>query len=404
MRFIGDAGWRPFVLVLLGVTSTMLAATGCGGGDGGGSDPGALAARDGGEGGQQAADAGGTGDVGNVEGVGAEAGVSVHTDADVAGHDAEASQDAGAESDANDDANDDAKLPLALIYHAPASGIDLADGTLRTGFDAIITASRVANASGQATGIVTVGTLVESSTSLTYQPEPSNALVVKRANGVTMTFHVYAADGSSVEPAEFFDHDHVLDLDARVDGSIDVRASSARRGRYLDLRITGSVVLEGATVGVALLKSTDTQFESDSTGQDYKSEGTISGEIFTDAWRLQVDESSGFQLVSVTSERETSTSSVRNIRSRLVTPSDTFTYADVVIKKAFHNGDPVDESFWVCSGQLLRNGAPYGVFERDVRLADPRDGGGFILFGLRVGETWLELERWRGYYERPGGS
>ncbi|MBK8014210.1 MAG: hypothetical protein IPK13_23030 [Deltaproteobacteria bacterium] len=307
-------------------------------------------------------------------------------------------------ADATNEPDRGSDQPFALTYNAPASGIDLADGTLRAGFDAIITASRLANASGQATGIVTVGTVIESSAGVSYRPEPTNALIVERASGVTITFRVRAADGSSTEQAEFFDHDHVLDIEARVDGSLDVRASSARQGQRQDLRIEGTVVFDGTSVDVRLVRSTDVAFESDSTGNEYSSEGTVTGQISTDAWQLDVDESASFHLVSVASERRTSSSSARSIRSRLVAGSDTFEYVDVAIKKAFQNGDPVDEDFWVCRGQLVKNGLPFGTFEREVRLADPKDGGGFILFGLRVGERWIELERWRGYYERPGGS
>lgn len=157
----------------------------------------------------------------------------------------------------------------------------------------------------------------------------------------------------------------------------------ARRGQkiYLDSRARGGsdrLVVKGRILAANRMLNVDLKIrqghsgDHDMSGHGSKDVVQVSGSIKGKGFSLKVDARSVSEFQA--SGARSANSMVTRVNNVLQQGGSTYRWKDVVFKSSFRNGHPSSlDSFWEASGQVTKDGAPWG------RVAFVQRGRRFVL-------------------------
>lgn len=258
----------------------------------------------------------------------------------------------------------------------------------------------------EGTGKVTeTGTLTQSRFGFTYEPEPSDKLVLKLPTA-THEFVVKVVRGNmqAPTPAAFLASNHHLHYVHTLDGvgAVEVKANAIGLGWAAE--VTGWYEEEKQRYDLSLKMEGGSLFENGGrSGQESKTDYKIMGEVTAPDFKLTVDERHFFHLVSV---GEAVTHSIDEIRNTLTVGSVTYKWVDASVTKVFKTAGgrmmPVFDasSKWAVKGKVLKDDKEFGSYKLSVgqKSIDQRRKyhGNLEIVVETAGDERIVLQSWRG--------
>jgi hypothetical protein len=272
-----------------------------------------------------------------------------------------------------------------------------------------VAAATAANANGQQ--LVTRGTVTMQAAQgqvPSYAAGPGDRLVWKVPGRAPVEFFLTRVEGDWSEGGRhFLFGNHALKYRVVVRDQLDLEVERTRRrvGIFTtnyEIKIRGSLLLQGKKHQVDLGMRGRDYFESDLGGAESYNDSTVTGTIIGPALRLTADETAHFTLVS--SKRDVVSFDWRKINNRAEVGGKTYRWQDVFLKKNFKNGKisgaDRSPSDWVCQGRVTADGATFATYGKDAR-AFLEAKTGFIVYQITTPAGTLELERWRAPNQSP---
>lgn len=262
-----------------------------------------------------------------------------------------------------------------------------------TSANVLVNALFAATEQAGSTVLVSHGTLQPMGDTWVWSAEPGDALIVEApdARWVFNVEEAIASDPSSPDAA--LAGDHRLRFRVRIDDRADLRISSVRSGTGREATVDGTLTVGGVAWNVEGLRLVgDDRFENDASGSAYESAEVLTGRGRSSGARFDLDERWHFELVTSTRPRGSAQTAQRVVNSDVTIAGSRYTWVDGTTRKAFRDGKPSDEDFWTASGEVRRDGAPYGRYRMDIQSFGA-DGAGFVLFFIDTPDGTIELER-----------
>lgn len=255
-----------------------------------------------------------------------------------------------------------------------------ADGlTLRSlAVNAVFLASQTAN-TGQP---ITTGTLdiIDPST-VTYNAEPLDRLVVNLADGRTFTEYVTTMTGSNTSTLDsFLSNAHQLDVrivtsplgaapDPNVDvpPNADIQLTSNLENGETTIVLNGQMESAGGPVTVNLTSVGTRYFESSFGGTEDRSNSTLVGTVVGANFDITVDEA--YANTRVVFEGESASTADADIRNAWTVQDISYAIQNGVIRRSFRDGFVNENELstrWQATGDLLRNGQAVGALQMNI--------------------------------------
>ncbi len=256
-----------------------------------------------------------------------------------------------------------AKPPVELStiaqdgYNAPQYMKSTGEEALALGAEAVWQASLING--GQT--LITTGTLTQTavnSDNFTYSASPNDKLVVKFANGTTVSFLVTKMDGDFSSNSEnFIQQPHEFQITMQISDGTDIEIYSYQNNGQKLGSLKGAVVYENKTWQVDIDLQGSYSFDVGS-GSSYENEEQISGTLSSTDFSMTMNEYYHYQSIYVDNFVE---NVERRSNSTWVQNNTTYALKDVVIRKAFFNSKPSElDSYWIVQGSLLENNVQIG--------------------------------------------
>jgi hypothetical protein len=229
-----------------------------------------------------------------------------------------------------------------------------------------------------------------------YSAGPNDRLVWKGAGLPTTEYFIAEIQGDLGPNGNFFGKNYTLKFRAIWKGEHDQEVACFRNGGHYEVRLKGSMKLQGKPHQLDLHLRGDDHFDIDSSGFEKRDTYTITGTIKGPTGELFVDEAVHF--TAVRGGKDIVSFDWRKINNKLVAGDQTYQWENVFLKKNFKNGkvsgaerNPPD---WVCTGRVLVNGQPVANYNPDIQ-AYLKSSTGFLIFHVETSSGRIELERWR---------
>ncbi|MEM8884071.1 MAG: hypothetical protein AAGD14_08385 [Planctomycetota bacterium] len=259
--------------------------------------------------------------------------------------------------------------------------------------------------------VVQTGTLTPRLGGFVYSPQPQDRLVVKLPTGThEFRFSKIQGNAQAPNPQAWLGANHELAYTHKNgDHGEATLIVKYVNGRF-DNTMKGWFRHAGVQYAYDLRAVGTYGFNQDMSGNQSTSDYALTGTMKADKFDLKVDERHKFVLVSASGGRglktATATHSVDTCRNTLKRGDTTYTWVDATTVKAFFDGKPGRPlTDWKASGQLRKNGKPYGTFEYVCKITAPvwkrikKRYHGRLLIVLTAPDQVVVLEQ----YRAPGG-
>lgn len=239
--------------------------------------------------------------------------------------------------------------------------------------------------------LITTGTLTQQGQNWAYALIPSDRLVVQFQAGTNLDFYITRMEGDFTGDAtSFLQRPHVFDYRVAAPGVGDLTFASEIPAETCNFRATakGTLVWRDVTYTIDLTLAgqycVENGFGYFSLLNDYSATGTVVAPGFD----LRVAHRRRFELI--TSSKDSAISEEDWNNNTLTVGNDTYQWNNTKKQKSFKDGKPSSlDTYWQAYGDVFRNGAPYGVYQR---TADNTIG--VVKFILVLPTETIDLEVW----------
>lgn len=241
------------------------------------------------------------------------------------------------------------------------------------------------------TQLITRGTLQQQGQNWTYALAPDDRLVVRFQSGTNLDFHITRMEGNFTGDAtSFLQQPHLFDYRVTAPGVGDLTFASEIPAGTCNFKAAaqGSLVWRGVTYTIDLTLAGQYCVENGFGYFSLLNDYTTAGTVVAPGFDLRVDQRRRFELITTSKDSAISEEDWNN--NTLIIGSDTYQWSHTKKQKSFKDGKPSSvDTYWQASGDVLRNGAPYGVYQRtaDALL-------GIVKFVLVLPGETIDLEVW----------
>jgi len=207
-----------------------------------------------------------------------------------------------------------------------------------------------------------IGTLTWSSAgTVSYLPTPTNRLRVNYANGRTIDFEITTLQGYFNEgPDEFLKNNYQLSCRGIEKDQTDLTMNVTRTNRTTASTATGTIVYAGSTYQVNVQEESNTFFDSDSGGAEYRTNTIQQGTVIGSDFELTINENLSFQLMSY--QGESASHSYRSTNNQWRVAGQRYAFENGVFARSYTNGRPAHlDTEWQATGVIRRNNQRWSV-------------------------------------------
>lgn len=225
-----------------------------------------------------------------------------------------------------------------------------------------------ANALGSPMPVSRGTVTLDANNQVQYEEEPADRQLVNLPDGTSVEILLDRLESSF--QGDFFDNPHTLvgrvHWPERFDLTIDATQIDEPGQFFRDIRtraVQGTINDDGEEYAVDVESNGTVYFEIDNTGSELLEESVITGTIDSDTGTTSLQDTWRYNLVTVSDSGNTSSASTlrRTSRSSWTTGEHSYSFADLIIIAHFRDGVASDQDNWEADGELLRDGAPYGM-------------------------------------------
>ena len=260
---------------------------------------------------------------------------------------------------------------------------EVGDGSRRSLLRCVASAVEAARLTGQPRPVL-VGTLRLQSGQATYEPTPTDRLMVISGSEPAATFRITSMNGDfSSGGNNFFDSDHDFAAQVELSGVLDVQATSQRRARAAQRMVRGSAILDGNSFAVDVNETDDIFFDSSGGGIQVRVRTTVRGSVEGQGISVQLQDD-----VNVLAQRTTflSVETQRTLASTWEVNGARYELRDGRLNKVFRDARATELSFWRAEGTILKDGVAIGSLRGDFENS-------FYVVRLVRGDERVELIR-----------
>ncbi len=260
---------------------------------------------------------------------------------------------------------------------------EVGDGSRRSLLRCVTGAVEAARLTSQPQPVL-VGTLRLQSGQATYEPTPTDRLVVISGTEPAATFRITSMNGDfSSGGNNFFDGDHDFDAQVELAGVLDVQATSQRRARAAQRMVRGTAILDGNSFAVDVNETDDIFFDSSGGGIQVRVRTTVRGSVEGQGIRVQLQDD-----VNVLAQRTTflSVETQRVLASTWEVNGARYELRDGRLNKVFRDARATELSFWRAEGTIFKDGVAIGSLRGDFENS-------FYVVRLVRGDERVELMR-----------
>ncbi len=238
--------------------------------------------------------------------------------------------------------------------------------------------------------LVTTGTLTQQGANWDYTPTPPDRLFVQFQTGSNLTYYVTRMEGDfSRDAATFLENPHAFNYRVIVPNLGDLSFDNAIPPGTCDFLVTarGGLTLSNVTYDLDVTLS-GTYCIDNSFGYQLINDYTTTGTVNAPGYALTLNQRWRHELIGGGGGGASAVQEWNN--STLTLGADTYQWDNTKKQKSFRDGRPSSlDTYWLASGNVLRNGTVYGTYRLQPEPLLAR-----LKFVLDLPTGTIELESW----------